>query len=92
MRGLSRITCLWPGLTRLWWRGELSALAVAIAFAILLNLLLWVTMWPSDRIPIAWMWAGWLVCLAVWCTGVWDGGRYGARLATKNGADPTGLA
>jgi hypothetical protein len=30
-------TCLWPGLADLWWRGRLSALPTAIAFAIALN-------------------------------------------------------
>lgn len=30
-------TCLWPGLAELWWRGRLSALPAAIAFAIALN-------------------------------------------------------
>ena len=34
------LTCLWPGLPDLWWRGRLSALPAAIAFAMGLNLLL----------------------------------------------------
>ncbi len=34
------LTCLWPGLPELWWRGRLSALLPAIAFAMGLNLLL----------------------------------------------------
>lgn len=34
------LTCLWPGLPQLWWRGRLSALPSAIAFALALNLLL----------------------------------------------------
>lgn len=34
------LTCLWPGLPELWWRGRLSALPSAIAFAIALNALL----------------------------------------------------
>ena len=34
------LTCLWPGLPELWWRGRLSALPPAIAFAMGLNLLL----------------------------------------------------
>ena len=33
-------TCLWPGLAELWWRGRLSALSVAIPFAIAINLFL----------------------------------------------------
>jgi len=34
------LTCLWPGLSELWWRGRLSALPLAIGFAIGLNALL----------------------------------------------------
>ncbi len=34
------LTCLWPGMTELWWRGQLSGLPTAIVFAIALNLLL----------------------------------------------------
>lgn len=33
-------TCLWPGLSELWWRGRLSALPLAIGFAFGLNALL----------------------------------------------------
>ena len=34
------LTCLWPGLAELWWRGRLSAVPTAFAFALALNLLL----------------------------------------------------
>lgn len=34
------LTCLWPGLPDIWWRGRLSALPTALAFAFALNLLL----------------------------------------------------
>jgi hypothetical protein len=34
------LTCLWPGLPELWWRGRLTALPTALAFAAALNLLL----------------------------------------------------
>lgn len=34
------LTCLWPGLPELWWRGRLAALPTAIAFAVAVNLLL----------------------------------------------------
>lgn len=60
------LTCLWPGLPELWWRGKLSALPVAIVFAVLLNLLLVVRfLYP------AWL-AGILVGLGSWIgVGVW---------------------
>ncbi|MCC9604171.1 hypothetical protein LOC67_26760 [Stieleria sp. JC731] len=31
------LTCFWPGLSELWWRGRLSALPAAIAFGVGLN-------------------------------------------------------
>jgi len=34
------LTCLWPGLPELWWRGRLAALPTALAFAAAFNLLL----------------------------------------------------
>ena len=34
------LTCLWPGLAELWWRGRLSALSAAIPFTIGINLFL----------------------------------------------------
>lgn len=34
------LTCLWPGLPELWWRGRLAALPTAIAFAAATNFLL----------------------------------------------------
>jgi hypothetical protein len=34
------LSCLWPGLPELWWRGRLSALPTAIAFALAVNALL----------------------------------------------------
>jgi hypothetical protein len=79
MLSWTRITCLWPGLTRLWWRGEMTALAVAIGFACLLNGLLLASFWRPVWISAAWTWAGWLICLALWCTGVWAGGRPGGQ-------------
>ncbi len=34
------LTCLWPGLAELWWRGRLSAIPPALAFGAALNLML----------------------------------------------------
>lgn len=34
------LTCLWPGLPELWWRGRLASLPTALAFATALNLML----------------------------------------------------
>jgi hypothetical protein len=54
------VTCLWPGLAELWWRGRLSALPTAIAFAFALNLMLVARYLYPD-----WM-AGGLVSMAFW--------------------------
>jgi hypothetical protein len=53
-------TCLWPGLPELWWRGRLSALPAAIAFALALNGLL-----VTRYIYPEWMASG-LVSMAFW--------------------------
>ena len=54
------LTCLWPGLADLWWRGRLSALPAAIAFGIALNWLLLTTFLYTE-----WM-SGHLVRMACW--------------------------
>ncbi|MCH5376697.1 MAG: hypothetical protein JJ992_22255, partial [Planctomycetes bacterium] len=38
MQALSLVTCLWPGLPHLWWRGDWRALMVGVFFAIVVNL------------------------------------------------------
>ena len=40
MGSVHYVTCLWPGLPELWWRGRLSALPAAIAFALAVNFVL----------------------------------------------------
>lgn len=54
------LTCLWPGLAELWWRGRVSALPAAIAFAAIVNALLIAKFVYSD-----WL-SGGLVQLACW--------------------------
>ena len=59
---VKRLTCLWPGLARLWFRGEWSALLVACAFAALVNglivtTLLWTEVAPDYLQPIGWIFA-----------------------------------
>ncbi|MCC9658586.1 tetratricopeptide repeat protein [Rhodopirellula halodulae] len=53
-------TCLWPGMSELWWRGRLSALPSAIAFAVVVNSLL-----IAKFIYPGWI-SGALVMLACW--------------------------
>ncbi|MEM6980715.1 MAG: tetratricopeptide repeat protein [Planctomycetota bacterium] len=52
-------TCFWPGLSELWWRGRLSALPAAIAFAVVINVLL-----VAKFVYVGWM-SGALVWLAI---------------------------
>jgi len=54
------LTCLWPGMAELWWRGRLSALPAAIAFAGVLNALL-----IAKFMYVDWL-SGGLVMLACW--------------------------
>jgi hypothetical protein len=60
------LTCLWPGLSELWWRGRLSALPLAIGFAIGLNALLTLRfLLPSWLDPVLVRLACW-IGLAIW--------------------------
>jgi thioredoxin-like negative regulator of GroEL len=54
------VTCLWPGLAELWWRGRLSALPAAIAFTCAFNL------WLVTRYLYPEWIAGGLVSMAFW--------------------------
>lgn len=60
------LTCLWPGLSELWWRGRLSALPLAIGFAIGLNSLLVLRfLLPTWLNPVL-VRVAWWIGLAVW--------------------------
>lgn len=54
------LTCLWPGMAELWWRGRLSALPAAIGFALALNAIL-----VTRYIYPQWI-SGGLVSMAFW--------------------------
>ncbi|MEM9367951.1 MAG: tetratricopeptide repeat protein [Planctomycetota bacterium] len=54
------LTCLWPGLSELWWRGRIAALPAAIAFTAVVNVLLVARFFYEQ-----WL-AGPLVSLACW--------------------------
>jgi hypothetical protein len=71
------LSCLWPGLPPLWWHGAWSGLALALGFALLVNLLLltslvWTELLGTGLLLVAWSAAGvfWSVSLASsvrWC-------------------------
>ena len=49
---VSNFTCLWPGLSRVWFRGSWRSLLVALGFTALVNLLLATTIiWPEVASP-----------------------------------------
>lgn len=75
MQVSSWLTCLWPGLPRLWWRGEWRALMTALAFAVIVNS--WVVsrfLWP-ELVPTKLVTIGGLAALAFWLVSVWQGRR-----------------
>lgn len=75
MYTLSWITCLWPGLPRLWWRGDGKALLGALAFAAAVNLGLVSSLVWSDSLPTWLLTAGWIAIGVIWIGCVVHGWR-----------------
>ncbi len=71
MRWGPLLLCGWPGLTGLWYRGQMSSLLVAIGFSILLNLALVSSfLWPwslGETFPAV----AWPMIFLVWATSAW---------------------
>ncbi|MCU0959041.1 MAG: hypothetical protein MUF48_02955 [Pirellulaceae bacterium] len=65
------LTCIWPGLPRLWRRGDARGLAVAVGFSALLNLAVWASLLRTDAAPRAWSLTVWAVLGVLWTTGCW---------------------
>lgn len=70
MRASPVVMCCWPGLPRLWLRGDWLALGIALAFGVALNLLLASTVvrpdWLPEIVPVVGWFAlggGWLACV-----------------------------
>jgi hypothetical protein len=92
MRLLSWTICLWPGLASLWLRGRWQGLAVALAFAGLLNFALISTfVWPRLVSPAVPAWAtgaaAWVLVLGFWIAGIHAAGKQLARRAQTAPAD-----
>ena len=69
MHGKLLVTCLWPGLSQLWIRGQWAGLLLAAACAALLNLALAVTLvWTQWWEPRAVL-AIWIVLAGIWAAG-----------------------
>jgi hypothetical protein len=81
MSTASLITCLWPGLPQLWWRGQWQALGTALVFGIAVNLALMSTfIWP-EMLPGHLKVIGWIAIVGVWGFFVWRGAAVLPNLA-----------
>lgn len=67
--------CLWPGLPRLWCRGEWRALWLALLFSLAINVWLVCTFVFRDWLPSAYLWMGWLLLATTWLVCVWRSRR-----------------
>lgn len=85
------IICLWPGLPRLWIRGDWAALAIAVAFGAALNLVLVSSfVWP-ELLPRSFILIGWLVLGTVWLASVFQAYRSLPHLREPPRVDDRGL-
>jgi hypothetical protein len=90
------ILSVWPGLARLWLRGQWSGLAVAIGFGSLLQLALLVTfVWPqllSRDLPV---WAAptgaWVLVVGLWIAGVRSALDLRRQMAREAMGDPAAV-
>lgn len=85
------IICLWPGLPRLWLRGDWAALAIAVAFGAALNLVLVSSfVWP-ELLPPSFNLIGWFVLGTVWLASVCQAYRALPHLREPPRVDDRGL-
>lgn len=76
MRGTQLAMWIWPGLLRLWYRGEVAAMALALSFAVLLNLSMVSSfIWPG---VLGESTSGllWLTTLTLWGVSLWRSYRF----------------
>ncbi len=64
------LTCLWPGLPELWWRGRLTALPTAIFFGVSVNFLLIARFLYPEWLLLSAVKAGCWLGMAAWLYGV----------------------
>lgn len=84
MRGALLVTCCWPGLSRVWLRGEPGGLLPAVAFAAAVNGAMWLSFGSSVRLATTWQAAIWLALLAVWIVCSWRSYQALPGLAANN--------
>lgn len=66
MRGMPPVICCWPGLPKLWLRGDGASLAMAVAFGAALNGLLVSWLLRPAWLPASISVAAWMVFGGVW--------------------------
>ncbi len=71
MRALRLATCLWPGLPQLWIAGSYSGMALAVGFALLVNLVLVSTLAWTELLNDTLSIAAWSGVTAFWLVSVW---------------------
>lgn len=91
MHSSPNIICLWPGLPRLWIRGEWAALAIAVAFGAALNLVLVSSFVWTELLPPSFHLIGWLVLGTVWLASVLQAYRSLPHLREPPRVDDRGL-
>ncbi|MCA9125258.1 MAG: hypothetical protein H6822_01795 [Planctomycetaceae bacterium] len=85
------IICLWPGLPRLWIRGDWAALATAVAFGAALNLVLVSSfVWP-ELLPPSFTLIGWLILGTTWLAAAFQAYRSLPLLREPPRVDDRGL-
>ncbi len=85
------IICLWPGLPRLWIRGDWAALAIAVAFGVALNLVLVSSFVWTELLPPSFNRIGWLILGTVWLASVFQAYRSLPHLREPPRVDDRGL-
>jgi hypothetical protein len=75
MQVSSWLLCLWPGLPRLWCRGEWRSLWTALAFAAALNLWFAASFLWTELLPAKLILPGWVALLAFWLVSCWRSRR-----------------
>jgi len=76
MQSISVVTCLWPGLPQLWWRGDWRGLLTAVCFALAVNLGLLASFVWLDWFPGWAVTGGWIAALGYWLASIWHGHRW----------------
>jgi hypothetical protein len=76
MQAVSVVTCLWPGLPQLWWRGDWRGLLTAVSFALAVNLgllasFIWLDWFPGWAVT-----GGWIAAFGYWLASIWHGHRW----------------